>query len=93
MLVLAVGSEVEKTGKQEKPAAVDVITLEVTSEQGEKLALAATEGKVVLALRNPADTGEVVTKGATIPVLLASLGAPVLSVFRPRACKNGGKAR
>jgi pilus assembly protein CpaB len=76
VLVLAVGSEMEKTGKQEKPTTVDVITLEVTSEQGEKLALAVTEGKVVLALRNPTDTGEVVTKGATIPVLLASLGVP-----------------
>ena len=76
MLVLTVGSEVEKTGKLELPAPVDVITLEVTPQEGEKLALAATEGKVLLALRNPTDTGEVVTKGATIPVLLASLGAP-----------------
>ena len=75
VLVLTVGSEIEKTGKQEKPSAVDVITLEVTPEQGEKLALAATEGKVVLALRNPTDTVEVATKGATVPVLLASLGA------------------
>jgi pilus assembly protein CpaB len=77
VLVLTVGSEVEKTGKQEKPTTVDVITLEVKSEEGEKLALAVIEGKVVLALRNPADTGEVATKGATIPTLLASLGASV----------------
>ena len=76
VLVLTVGFEVEKTGKQEKPTTVDVITVEVTSEQGEKLALAATEGKVVLALRNPSDMGEVVTKGATVPALLTSLGAP-----------------
>lgn len=72
LLVLATGTEVEKTGKQEKPAAVDVITLEVTPEEGEKLALAATEGKLQLALRNYSDTAEVATRGMTIPVLLSS---------------------
>ncbi len=79
VLVLTVGSEIEKTGKQEKPAPADVITLEVTPEEGEKLALAATEGKVLLTLRNPTDTGEVSTKGVTVPALLGSLGvaAPV----------------
>jgi pilus assembly protein CpaB len=76
VLVLTVGSEMEKTEKQEKPAIVDVITLEVTPEEGEKLALAAAEGKVVLALRNPTDSGEVATTGATIPELLASSVAP-----------------
>jgi pilus assembly protein CpaB len=90
VLVLTVGSEVEKTGKQEKPTAVDVITVEVTPEQGEKLALAATEGKVALALRNPTDMGEVVTKGATVPALLTSLGAPArrsASVYARRAAR------
>jgi pilus assembly protein CpaB len=72
LLVLATGTEVEKTSKQEKPAAVDVITLEVTPEEGEKLALAATEGKLQLALRNFSDTAEVSTRGTTIPVLLSS---------------------
>src|SRR5512137_2278318 len=39
--VLAVGTEIEQGGKQEKPSQVDVITLEVTPEEGERLALAA----------------------------------------------------
>jgi pilus assembly protein CpaB len=72
VLVLAAGSEVETTGKQEKPTKVDVITLEVTPEEGEKLALAATEGKLQLALRNSGDTAKVATRGTTIPVLLSS---------------------
>ncbi len=72
MLVLATGTEIEKSGKPEKPSQVDVITLEVTPEEGEKLALAASEGKLQLALRNSADTGEVVTKGTTFPVLIGS---------------------
>jgi pilus assembly protein CpaB len=73
ILVLATGSEVEKTSKQEKPSTVDVITLEVTSEEGEKLALAATQGKLQLALRNAADAKGVSTRGETIPSLLSSL--------------------
>jgi|MudIll2142460700_1097286.scaffolds.fasta_scaffold117949_2 pilus assembly protein CpaB len=71
--VLAVGTEVEQAaGQKEKAAQVDVITLEVSPEEGEKLALAATEGKLQLALRNYTDTEDVQTRGTTIPNLLAS---------------------
>jgi pilus assembly protein CpaB len=72
VLVLAAGPDVDKTGKNEKPSNVDVITLEVTPEEGEKLALAANEGKLQLALRNSADSADVITRGTTIPALLAS---------------------
>jgi len=71
ILVLATGTDLEKTGKQEKPTQVDVITLEVTPEEGEKLALAATEGKLQLALRNFTDTESTQTRGTTIQGLLA----------------------
>jgi pilus assembly protein CpaB len=73
VLVLATGPETEKAGKGEKSAPVDVITLEVSVDEGEKLALAATEGKLQLALRNLADAKPVATKGTTIPALLSSL--------------------
>jgi len=76
ILVLATGTELEKSGKQEKPAQVDVITLEVTPEEGEKLALAASEGKLQLALRNFTDTDSSQTRGSTIPGLLAGQAAP-----------------
>jgi pilus assembly protein CpaB len=72
VLVLATGGDVEKSGNREKPSQVDVITLEVTPEEGEKLALASSEGKLQLALRNSADTGDVVTKGTTFPSLIGS---------------------
>ena len=75
ILVLATGTELEKAGKQEKPQQVDVITLEVTPEEGEKLALAATEGKLQLALRNFTDTDNAQTRGTTIPGLLAAQSA------------------
>jgi pilus assembly protein CpaB len=72
ILVLAAGPEMETRGKEEKPSPVDVITLEVTPEEAEKVTLAATEGKVVLVLRNFNDTEDFFTKGITIPALLAS---------------------
>ena len=76
ILVLAIGSEMEKAGKQEKPTVVDVITMEVTPEEGEKLALSATEGKLQMALRNSTDSAEVSTRGTTIPALLSSYSGP-----------------
>ncbi len=72
ILVLAAGPEFEAKGKEEKQSPVDVVTLEVTPEEAEKLALAATEGKILLVLRNFSDTEEILTKGMTIPVLLSS---------------------
>ncbi len=44
ILVLAAGPEFETKTKEEKQSPVDVVTLEVTPEEAEKLALAATEG-------------------------------------------------
>jgi len=88
VLVLTVGQQMEKAGPQEKAVPVDVITMELSSEESEKLALAATAGKIILALRNPTDTDSVVTKGVTVPVLLSSLGTPAaakaVSADRPK---------
>jgi pilus assembly protein CpaB len=69
ILVLATGAQVEKNEKGE-PSPVDVFTLEVSPEEGEKLALASNEGKLQLALRNSMDTEIVLTDGATIPETL-----------------------
>ena len=70
--VLATGTEMQRNGKGE-PAPVDVYTLEVTPEEGEKLSLASTRGRLQFALRNITDTKTVLTSGATIPKTLASL--------------------
>ena len=76
VLVLAAGPEVQVAkGKEERAAPVDVITLEVTPQEAEKLSLAATEGKLQLALRGLTDTQEVLTQGTSIPALLASYSA------------------
>ncbi len=73
ILVLAVGSETkERKGLEEKSSSTDVITLEVTPEEAEKLALATTEGRLQLALRNFGDTESVVTHGTTVSTLVGS---------------------
>ena len=51
---------------QGEPETVPVVTLMVTPEEGEILALAATEGQVQLALRNALDMEEVETSGVRI---------------------------
>lgn len=72
IFVLATGTQIQKNEKGE-PAPVDVYTLEVTPEESEKLALAATEGKIQLALRSITDVDNVITEGITVPKLLTSL--------------------
>jgi len=77
--VLATGEELSENGDGET-SPVDVYTLEVTPQEGEKLALAAAEGKLQFALRNAMDMETVLTIGATVPQTLAS--------FRPVAPKK-----
>lgn len=86
VLVLATGTEVHEDGKG-KPAPVDVYTLEVDPEDGEKLSLAATKGRLQFALRNATDSTTVLTKGATIPGTLSSYygGEPKKTNFKKRA--------
>ncbi|WAC06566.1 MAG: Flp pilus assembly protein CpaB [Thermodesulfobacteriota bacterium] len=76
ILVLAANTQIEKGKKEGEAAPVDVYTLEVTPEDGEKLALAATQGRLQFALRNPMDLEMVVTRGATIPDTLGMLYIP-----------------
>ncbi len=82
VLVLATGTEIEENDEGGKPHSVDVYTLEVTPKEGEKLALAATEGKLQFALRNVIDKETVLTWGATISGTLAS--------YRPKVTKRPG---
>ena len=76
VLVLATGKEIQENDKGD-PSPVDVYTLEVTPEEGEQLALAASEGKLHFALRNVTDHETVLTKGATVAKALSSFRPPV----------------
>jgi pilus assembly protein CpaB len=70
--VLATGTQTETQENGTKPRQIRVITVEVTPEEAEKLALAANEGKVTMALRSYANTQPILTSGATLSTLLNS---------------------
>jgi pilus assembly protein CpaB len=90
--VVTAGTRMEQDQKEEKPVQVTVVTLLVTPDQSERLALASTEGKIQLALRNPLDLGAPETPGIKTAGLLGDVRtpAPVLQVAsssRPRAAQ------
>jgi len=86
ILVLAVGSETkERRGLEEKSSPTDVITLEVTPEEAEKLALAGTEGRLQLALRNFSDTENTATRGTTVSTLIGPYSPAPAKEMKPPA--------
>ena len=97
--VLATGSQLG-TDPEGKPSSVDTYTVEVTPEEGERLALASARGSLRFALRNVTDAETVLTTGATLEETLAyyrpvvptdrSRLKPVRGVSRIRAVPTGG---
>jgi pilus assembly protein CpaB len=79
--VLTAGTRLEQDQKDGKPLQVTVVTLLVTPEEAEKLALASSEGQIHLALRNPIDRESPRTSGIRPGALLGSAPA---TVARPR---------
>ncbi len=63
LLVLGTGQDLEQQKGGEKPKVVPTVTLEVTPDEGERLALAAKEGHVTLALRGWTEGLSVPTPG------------------------------
>jgi pilus assembly protein CpaB len=61
--VLANGQNIDKPENEREANSVKAVTLQVTPEQAEKLALASTEGKLQLMMRNQIDQGDEQTKG------------------------------
>jgi pilus assembly protein CpaB len=78
---LAAGQSIQQD-KDGKPQSVPVITLLVTPEQAETLALAASQGRIQLALRNMLDTLHIETRGTRVGALMGGpIGrAPVVAV-------------
>lgn len=67
-----------------EPSYVTVVTLLVTPEQAETLTLAATEGRIQLALRNTLDPGEPNTSGRRIASLISGSTARSTPARTPR---------
>ena len=93
--VLATGTQMERKGKEEEPKQVQVITVEVDVEEAEKLALASTQGRLRLALRNPLNQEHVLTKGATVGALFSSYRAKQTTkpTVRVKGEDDGGTLR
>jgi pilus assembly protein CpaB len=69
--VLANGQNIDQPKNEREPSSVKAVTLQVTPEQAEKLALAATEGKLQLVMRNSIDQGDTQTPGVNKRGLLS----------------------
>jgi pilus assembly protein CpaB len=68
--VLANGQNIDKPENQREANNVKAVTLQVTPEQAEKLALASTEGKLQLVMRNSTDQDDEKTTGINKRALL-----------------------
>jgi pilus assembly protein CpaB len=81
--VMAAGQKLQ-TNADGKPETVQVITLLVTPEEAQKLALASQEGRIQLTLRNPLDDES--------PDIHAVRNASIYGVAAPAAPRARGKA-
>ena len=61
--VLASGQNIDKPKDEREATSVKAVTLQVTPEQAEKLALASSEGKLQLVMRSQIDQGDEQTRG------------------------------
>jgi pilus assembly protein CpaB len=61
--VLASGQNIDKPENEREANSVKAVTLQVTPEQAEKLALASTEGRLQLVMRSQIDQGDEQTPG------------------------------
>ena len=75
VLVLTAGTRYDQEqGLKGEPQPATVVTLAVTPEDAERIALAASEGKISLALRNPLDVTPTDTPGVQLAALMTGRG-------------------
>src|SRR3989442_712250 len=85
--VVAAGTKIDRETDKNKPMPVTVVTLLVSPDESERLTLAASEGKIQLALRNPLDRETPATRGIRPPALLGA-SAVTTAVARARLTQN-----
>ena len=84
--VLANGQNIDKPENEREANSVKAVTLQVTPEEAEKLALAATEGKLQLVMRSQIDQGNEETPGMNKRKLLT--GDQATPIPEPGALKS-----
>jgi pilus assembly protein CpaB len=90
--VLTAGTRYDQeNAKDGKPIPSTVVTLLVSPENGERIALAASEGQIMLTLRNPLDTAATITSGTRTTALL---GQPLVAApAAPRPARVSAPAK
>ena len=94
--VLASGAKIDSPGDQREPTTVNAVTLLVTPDQAEKLALAANESKLQLMMRHYGDQEDAQTRGANKDSLLDGEGVKPLpgpAIERPIESQSTPKAK
>lgn len=71
--VLATGQVLSQQKGEEKPQVVPTVTMDVTPEDAEKLAIASTQGKLQLVLRRIGDMEVAKTSGSSVKKVLAGV--------------------
>lgn len=84
--VLANGQNIDKPKDEREANSVKAVTLQVTPEQAEKLALASSEGKLQLVMRSQIDQGDEQTPGVNKRGLLS--GEKATQVPEPGSLKS-----
>jgi pilus assembly protein CpaB len=84
--VLANGQNIDKPENEREANSVKAVTLQVTPEQAEKLALATNEGKLQLVMRSQIDQGDEETPGVNKRGLLS--GERAVPVPDPGSMKS-----
>jgi pilus assembly protein CpaB len=74
--VLTAGTNIDQSKKTGEPMPASVVTLMVTPDDAEKVALASNEGKITLMLRNPLDTLPKDTHGVRMAGLMGEPAPP-----------------
>jgi pilus assembly protein CpaB len=88
VVVLAAGQAVEM--RDNRPVSVTTVTLALTPDQAERLALAQNEGKLTIGMRNLRDKQIIQTAGATRDTLLGATPAskPAAAVVKSTASRQ-----
>ena len=91
--VLTAGTKYDQEkAKEGTPIPSTVVTLLVTPEDGERIALAASDGQIMLALRNPLDTAPTTTNGVRTAGLLGQPAATPAPA-KPRVARASAPAK
>jgi pilus assembly protein CpaB len=85
VLVLTAGTRLDQAqAKDGQPQPSSVVTFAVTPSDAERIALASSEGRITLALRNPLDVEPTDTSGIKITRLMKGQTAETVEPVKPR---------